>query len=325
MNTKRSLPESRHFHLQRVEDGVYAAIHKGGGAAIGNAGIVDLGDRTLIFDSMYTPMAGRDLRAAAETLLGRPVDIVVNSHYHNDHIWGNQVFEANTDIVSTIETRRLIVTTRGHDDFDTFMANAEANLESTRDHFTNTQDKALQRQLAFWIDYHRSTVEAKPILQVRAPNITFTGRMVFHGSKRSAELIDFGEGHSPSDTVLFLPTSGIAFMSDLLFIAHHPYIGAGNPQNLLNILGQVSMFAPRMLVPGHGPPGAPDSLVCMIGYLNTLTEIARRMVKEGKVEEQIDRTPIPKPYADWLFSAFFPLNMHALYQDEVRGLKASEG
>jgi len=324
MNTRRSLPESRHFRLERVEEGVYAAIHMDGGAAIGNAGIVDLGDRTLIFDSMYTPQAGRDLRAIAEALLGRPVDVVINSHYHNDHIWGNQVFDANTDFVSTIETRRLIITTRGHDDFDNFMANAEANLESTRAQFMATNDNDLQRQLALWIDYHRSTVEARPILQVRAPNITFAGRMAFHGSKRSAELIDFGDGHSPSDAVLFLPASGIAFMSDLLFIGHHPYIGAGNPLNLLNILGQVSMLAPRVLVPGHGPPGPPDSLVCMMDYINTLSEIARRMVAEGKAEEEIDQMPVPEPYEDWLFSAFFPLNLHALYQDQLRNLKESE-
>ena len=131
MKTDRQLPDSKHFRLQQLADGVYAAIHIDGGAAIGNAGIVDLGDRTLIFDSFFTPQAAEDLRTAAEALTGRPVNAVTNSHYHNEHIWGNQVFSSDTDIMSTVETHRLIIATRGHDDYDSFIENAEASLEQT--------------------------------------------------------------------------------------------------------------------------------------------------------------------------------------------------
>ena len=41
---------SRHFRLESLADGVYAAIHAEDGWAICNAGIVDLGDRTMVFD-----------------------------------------------------------------------------------------------------------------------------------------------------------------------------------------------------------------------------------------------------------------------------------
>jgi len=40
--------ESRHFKLYQITDGVFAAIALNGGAAVGNAGILDLGNRTLI-------------------------------------------------------------------------------------------------------------------------------------------------------------------------------------------------------------------------------------------------------------------------------------
>ena len=73
------LPTSQHFRLERLSEGVYAAIHRSGGWAIGNAGIVDLGDRTLVFDTTYSPQAGADLRAAAEALFGRRVGLVVNT------------------------------------------------------------------------------------------------------------------------------------------------------------------------------------------------------------------------------------------------------
>ncbi len=63
---------SHHFHLERLADGVYAAINSDEGWAICNASIIDLGDRTLVYDSFTSPQAASDLRDAAEYLTGRP-------------------------------------------------------------------------------------------------------------------------------------------------------------------------------------------------------------------------------------------------------------
>jgi glyoxylase-like metal-dependent hydrolase (beta-lactamase superfamily II) len=318
MRSNRQLPNSKHFRLQQLADGVYAAIHIAGGAAIGNAGIVDLGDRTLVYDTFIAPQAAADLRTAAEALTGRPVDAVIDSHWHNDHIWGNQVFDASTEIISTEETRRMFIATRGHGAFDSFMANAEANLEATRAQFEATEDEGQRRQLALWIDYHQSVVETKPILQIRAPNLTFVQRLAFHGTDRTAEVIDFVGGHTESDAVLFLPQEGIAFMSDLLFIGHQPYLGGGDPDRLLHILEAVSDLAPKLLVPGHGPVGAAESLAAMGQYVRTLDGLARKMVEDREAEETIEAMAIPEPYDEWLFAAFFPVNMHFLYQRHLR-------
>jgi cyclase len=314
MKSDRQLPGSRHFRLQQLADGVYAAIHIDGGAAIGNAGIVDLGDRTLIYDTFLTPQAAADLPGAAEALTGRPVDAVINSHWHNDHIWGNQVFHANTEIISTEETRRLFIATRGHGAYDEFMAAAEANLEATREQFQATEEESQRRQLALWIDYHQSVVEAKPVLQHRAPNLTFDQHLAFYGTDRSAELLTFAGGHTESDAVLFLPQEGIAFMSDLLFIGHHPYLGGGDPDRLRQILKEICDLAPELVVPGHGPVGTADNLKHMSQYVSLLDGLARKMVEGGEAEETIDAMAIPEAYDDWLFASFFPGNMHFLYE-----------
>jgi glyoxylase-like metal-dependent hydrolase (beta-lactamase superfamily II) len=208
----------------------------------------------------------------------------------------------------------MFIATRGHGAFDAFMADAEANLEATRAQFHATEEEGQRRQLALWMDYHQSVVETKPILQIRAPNMTFTERLAFHGTDRSAELIPFAGGHTESDAVLFLPQDGIAFMSDLLFIGHHPYLGGGDPERLLRILEAVSDLAPKLLVPGHGPVGTADSLAQMRQYVRTLDGLARKMIEDGEAEEAIDAMAIPEPYDDWLFDSFFPGNVQFLYQ-----------
>jgi hypothetical protein len=74
MKTNRQIPDSIHFRLEQLADGVYAAIHIAGGAASSNAGIDDLGDRRLVCDTFMSPPAADDLRTAAETLTDGPVD-----------------------------------------------------------------------------------------------------------------------------------------------------------------------------------------------------------------------------------------------------------
>jgi glyoxylase-like metal-dependent hydrolase (beta-lactamase superfamily II) len=286
-----------------------------GGGAFGNAGIVDLGDRTLIYDTSFTPQAAEDLRSAAEALTGRPIDAVTNSHFHNDHIWGNQVFDAHTDIVSTEETRRLFIATRGLGGYDdSFMVDAEGSLEATRAQFQAAEDEGQRRQLALWIDYWQSVVETKPILQARTPNLTFAERLAFHGTDRTAELIDFPGGHTESDAVLLLPQEGIAFMADLLCIGHHAWLVAGDPERFDHHLAAVANLAPNLLVPGHGPVGTVDSLTLMRQYIHTLDGIARKMVEDGDAEATIDAMTIPEPYDDWLFASFFSDNTHFLYR-----------
>jgi glyoxylase-like metal-dependent hydrolase (beta-lactamase superfamily II) len=149
--------------------------------------------------------------------------------------------------------------------------------------------------------------------------VTFAERMAFHGTARSAELITYAGGHTEDDAVLFLPQEGIAFMSDLLFIGHQPYLGGGDPDRLRHILEEVSALAPRLLVPGHGPVGTAESLKVMSQYVSTLDSLARKMVENGEAEEPIDTMAVPQPYDDWLFAAFFPVNMHFLYQRWLGG------
>jgi len=69
--------ESRHFHSHAAGHGVYACIHKPGGAAHSNAGLSILGDRTLLVDAFNTLAAGRDLRQTQKALFERPVETIV--------------------------------------------------------------------------------------------------------------------------------------------------------------------------------------------------------------------------------------------------------
>lgn len=311
--TTNDLPESRHFRLERLAEGVYAAIHRAGGWAICNAGIVDLGDRTLVFDTTYTPQAGADLRAAAEVLFGRPVGLVINSHWHSDHIWGNQAFDTSTPLVSTAETRQQIVATRGDADLEETLSGAEARLATWRARYDAAADGEERCELALWVDQWEATVALKDGLHVRIPDLAFTERIAFHGSARAAQLIDYAGGHTTSDVVLWLPEARIAFMGDLLFVGCHPYLGDGDPDALRRALDAVLALGPGIVVPGHGPVGTAESIAAMRGYIVTLEGLVEQMIAAGEPEEAVGAVAVPPPYDTWQLRMFFAANLRAFY------------
>src|SRR3954467_4801173 len=86
----RPTTTSKHFNIQKLSEGVWAAINNDHyGHAICNAGIVDLGDKTIIFDPFMNLDAAADLKKIAKELTHKDASIVVNSHHHNDHVRGN--------------------------------------------------------------------------------------------------------------------------------------------------------------------------------------------------------------------------------------------
>ena len=178
---------SRHFNLDQLAEGVYAAINTEEGWAICNAGIIDLGDRTLVYDSFLSSEAARHLRDAAEELTGRPVHAVINSHPHNDHIWGNQVFSADVDIISTTRTRELIAT-EGLAEVQEYRQITPARLEVVQAQFAEAHDETTRKQLKYYITYFQAIIATLPELHIRLPNLTFTGELGFSGTNRSARI-----------------------------------------------------------------------------------------------------------------------------------------
>ena len=66
------LPSSPHFKIHQLAPGVWAAINNNlGGHAICNAGIIDLGNKTVVFDPFMNLDAAADLKKAAIQLTGR--------------------------------------------------------------------------------------------------------------------------------------------------------------------------------------------------------------------------------------------------------------
>jgi cyclase len=307
---------SRHFHLERLAEGVYAAINAEEGWAICNAGIVDLGDRTLIYDTFSSPQAACDLRDAAELLTGRPASLVINSHYHNDHIWGNQAFVPQVEIISSARTRELIIT-EGASEIKWYRETAQKQLDDLLSRYEEAGEETVRRNLKPMICDYQAILAALPILQVRLPSLTFTGEMSIYGPKRSVKLMPYENAHCGHDAILYLPEDGIVFMEDILFIDCHPYLADGNPDVIQRILAEVKTLQPSIVVPGHGPMGNIAHLDVMDGYIRQLNALVQEAITQGASEQDIALISIPEEYQHFLFPIFFTTNLQFIYKRQL--------
>ncbi len=307
---------SKHFRLEQLTEGVYACIHAEGGWAISNAGIIDLGDRTLVYDTFLSLEAAHDLRNAAEGLTGRPVQAVINGHPHNDHIWGNQVFSADVDIISTTRTRDLIET-EGPLEVQDFQAGSQQHLETYKALLKTESDETKRAILEYYITYYQAIIATLPNLLLRLPNVTFTGELTLHGSKRSAKILTYDRAHSGSDAILHLPDDGVFFMGDILFIDVHPYLPDGDPDKIQSILAQVRELNPVILVPGHGPVGQASALDWNDRYIITLNALVNEAMQNGITEDAISMSPMPREYEHLMFPSFYPSNLKFLFQRQL--------
>lgn len=305
--------QSDHFELHTLAEGIFAAIAKDGGAAICDAGLIDLGGQVVVFDTFMTPQAARDLCDFSSDTFGRPPQIVINSHYHNDHIWGNQIFASGAQILSSCHTRQLI-NTAGADEFQWYSAHSAERLEALQAQFQNTQDEEEKRSLLLWIGYYQGLVEAFPHLRVCAPDITFDCSLEIHGTHRSVRLITFEGAHTGSDTILFLPQEGIIFMSDLLFVNCHPYLADGDPLGLLKVLKEISQLDATRFVPGHGPIGTREDVRLLIAYVEGCFDTAQKLVGTGIAnQEKFLELKVPLDFEAWQQPQFYRNNIEFLW------------
>lgn len=310
-------PDSPHFTLQALAPGIWAAINNdNGGHGICNAGIIDLGDKTLIFDPFMNLDAAEDLKQAAVALTQKPVSLVVNSHFHNDHIRGNQLYVPAT-ILST-EWTRSEITKVEPEELKWEKENAPAILNSYRKQVA-TATGTEKEELPLWIGYFEGMVKSAPMIRTTLPNITFSDSLWIHGKDRSVKLLEYRQGHTGSDIALLLPAEGIVFMGDLLFRNRHPWIADGNPkswsQHLQQFLDNPNY---QQFVPGHGTLCDKNSLAELIRYLNDLSRIVNEQLPT-RPDSVILNTPVPKAYAHWAFRRFYKENLGFLCREGRAG------
>jgi len=302
---------SRHFNIENISDGVYAAIAKEGTGSVSNAGIINVGEHSIIFDTFNTQQASEDLNQTAFELTGHSRHHVINSHWHGDHIRGNQAFK-DSIIFSTNTTLNYMKDI--HPDRISYqksnLAQLENDIRSINNKLQEASSEILISQLSMQISFLREIALSLPTLELTLPTVTFESKLTFYGSKRSVEVIPVGAGHTQCDTVLYLPDEKILFGADICTNANHPLLIDGDPDNWIIVLDKLLDSPIRTVIPGHGQIGSKEILALTRQYICDMKELVELSLTQSNFD--INEVRVPERYENWGASANLYNNLRFL-------------
>ncbi|MDH3471850.1 MAG: MBL fold metallo-hydrolase [Acidimicrobiia bacterium] len=277
------------FDIHEVAAGVWAAIAPGtAGPAVSNAAIIDLGDKTVVVDTFMTMLAAQEMATEVQRLTGRAPFLVVNSHWHTDHVRGNSVF-ADASIVGTERMKELMIedapkTPEEFEEAATEMQQVAAKLmagaETPEQRQTAAGTQALADALTAEVGSYRLTL----------PNVFIDDRMDVQG-ERPIMILSSGRGHTESDLFVHIPDGGVVVAGDLLWTGMHPKTDDGFPALWAAVLDDLVELNPATVVSGHGPVGSATDLSAMADYMRQLDAIVAA-ARAGDLEpESADPPP----------------------------------
>jgi glyoxylase-like metal-dependent hydrolase (beta-lactamase superfamily II) len=314
--------ETPYFILHEVSDGVYAAAAKPGQGAWSNAGFVDLGNEVLVFDTFNTPSAAAELKRQAEKHTRKRVAYAVNSHFHGDHVFGNQLF-ADAVIISTRTTRQWFEEKNVLGDLADEQKETAAYLAGLQKKISATAPGVVRDSLINQHGEVEKLLADLPMLKMVEPSLTFDNQLTIHGSKRSVELQCYGAGHTASDTIMYVSDAEVLFAGDL--VTENLHVPIYDPLAFRQAINRLTELEVAALIPGHGSIGTKRLLEPLAAYLDLLIASSKEAATSGvSLENFIADFTVPDEFKTWRGITGMERNLKTGYQFFAAQLESKE-
>jgi cyclase len=224
-----------------------------------NATIIILDDSVVVVDTQTTLTTTREVLAQIRKLTDKPVRWVINTHWHGDHVQGNQVYREAFPGVQFVaqQNTREDMAQRAAAELKDDVDNLPARIDKYRQMLAsglgpggkplNDDQKGILRM--------RVSVFSKQLPDLRQtrivlPDLTFDDSLTLYASGgREIRMIHYA-GHTRGDAAVYLPVERILITGDLL--DDMPYTGDGSPVGLVKTLHDFDRLDFNIIIPGHG-------------------------------------------------------------------------
>jgi cyclase len=225
-----------------VADGIYAYVQPDGTWWINNTGFLVGRSGVISVDACATQARTEAYLAAVRGVTSRPVRLLINTHHHGDHTFGNYLFEGATIVA--------------HDRVRAEMLGF-----------------GLPGALPFWDPVEWGDV------QLSLPFLTYTTQVTVYSDELRCELRHVGTpAHTTNDSVLWIPEHSLLFSGDLVFNGGTPFLLMGSIAGAIEAVQGLKALAPATIVPGHGGVCGPeviDTVLDYLGFVQRTAEAAR--------------------------------------------------
>ena len=280
------------FDLQTLAEGVHAMVWKEPltDPIEGNVLIIINEQDVLIVDSPFLPSTARRIVAEVRKLTPKPVKYVVNTHWHNDHVQGNDVYREawpGVQFISHTETRQDAIDyafgqiPKGRESAAQAITTMRGWLETGQDTAGKEIDPDRRLRITNYITFLEGMVEETASIETVASDITFDEQLTLFRGSRRIDLVHLGLGNTRGDIVVLLPKERIVATGDL--VVHPEPFGFGSYyKEWIETLGRLAALEVDTFLPGHGPVMRDRSYIeTLQALLRTLTTEVDAAVAEG--------------------------------------------
>jgi glyoxylase-like metal-dependent hydrolase (beta-lactamase superfamily II) len=226
-----AMAQQPEMHPQRVSasswyvEGLSALGSSANQNFISNAAFVVTPAGVVVIDALGSPALAEHLMAEIRKVTPLPVTHVLVTHYHADHVYGLQAFQA--------QGARIVAHTAARE----YLNSDTARLRLI----------ASRQDLAPWVNDTTRLVSADEWID--GPKDLVVGGVHFL-------LQPVGPSHTPEDIVVYLPSEKVLFAGDLVFRSRIPFVGQADSGHWIKALDTLLGFDASVVVPGHGPLSA---------------------------------------------------------------------
>jgi len=245
------------YQTTQLSETVYMLKGRGGNVAI-SAGE----DGVFIIDDQIEPLTDQLVAAIAE-VSQEPIRFVINTHYHGDHVGGNETISGAGAVIVAHDNIRQRMST---DQFSHFFGKT-----------------------------------TPPFAAAALPVLTFNDQISLHLNGEPATAFHVPRGHTDGDSIIHFPASNVIHMGDIYFEGLYPFIdldGGGSIQGTIAGVNRALKLAndDTKIIPGHGPLSDLESLRAYRDYLLEACSNVQALIDQDKSLAEIVAA---KPTQKW--------------------------
>ena len=308
------------FQLTKVAEGIFAGISIPTGFAGSNAGFIIGDDGVIVVDTFTYPSAAEELIGQIEARTSLPIKYVVNTHYHLDHVGGNQVFaDRHIPIIAQENTRDWIPTKNSK-----FLASADELKKRRADTADQLSKMAADDNGRPALERRLHLTDLMLNIKLVQPTITYKSEEmhIFLG-KREVVLFTL-LGHTGGDTLVYVPDADVMFTGDMGWSKYLPNLVDATVNDWIPSLERIiKSHKTAKFVPGHGPVASVAEITDFHDYMSDLRDRVKQAISEGQTleqaQDQLSKT-LPEKFKSFSGQGFVKPNISDMYK-ELKGTK----